>query len=719
MAAAAVVPLAASLSHVQPNVSRRSRPAARPSCSSGIGRKVGVRSRGWALGGSWGRRGRVAGRRGQTQEGWRIHARDPDVFEEEDDAEGNEEEDEDDVDADGDVDTDVLDRPLLDPDTDHYDIDIDAAADPDRESTGEGGDLADLDDIDDVGDYGLDDEEQELPMRTMTLAELLSAAGTPAQSIEGEDDQTVITGIAHDSREVLPGDAFVCVRGLTVNGHAYARVAAEAGAAALITCEDVGADLANITTVVKMTDTSDALPKLAAAFYGDPSKKLVVAAVTGTNGKTTTSYLLRGIMEAWGKRCGLIGTIGYSTRPGQESKSNKTTPDAVKLQQLLATMLHNECAAVCMEASSHALALRRCDAVDFDVAVSADASFVPNTRQTSVTIVDCVQIFTNLTRDHMDFHDTFEGYRAAKARLFEFLTDPSRQRGVINIDDREAPFFKAACKVPVVTFATVDPSADVYPTRARLSLFETDLQIRTPNGTLEFSSGLVGRMNVSNICAAVAAGIALGVPLESIVAGLESVDGVPGRAEVVDEGQPYSIIVDYAHTPDALERLLDSVRECGANKIICVFGCGGDRDKGKRSMMGRIAAAKANVTFITSDNPRTEDPLAIIGDIQAGMSVPMGKKDKRGHIYYVVPRREEAIRGAVAMASEGDVVVIAGKGHEDYQIVGAEVRHFSDREEASRAITIAQQLHDAGFDTRTIPWKKSAQKEGKVKAEAS
>lgn len=299
--------------------------------------------------------------------------------------------------------------------------------------------------------------------------------------------------------------------------------------------------------LVIVEDTNADLPALAASFYRHPSENMSVIGITGTNGKTTSAYLIKGMYEAMGLRTGMLSTVAYYVHGDNKLESPDTTPDAVMVQNMMAKMLHNGAEAVVMEASSHALALSRCDEVDIDIAV-----------------------FTNLTRDHLDFHVTEEEYREAKGKLFSRMVDPERHRKIVNIDDPNAPFFisQGNLDVPVVTFAMENKNADVYPLKFELSLFETQVLVNTPNGILEISSGLLGRHNIYNILAAVAVGIAVGAPLEDIVRGIEEVDAVPGRCELIDEEQAFGVIVDYAHTPDALSRLLDSVRELGARRII-------------------------------------------------------------------------------------------------------------------------------------------------------
>ncbi|XP_008238913.1 PREDICTED: UDP-N-acetylmuramoyl-L-alanyl-D-glutamate--2,6-diaminopimelate ligase [Prunus mume] len=533
------------------------------------------------------------------------------------------------------------------------------------------------------------------PKFKMSLAELLDESKVVPVSVYG-DLEVEITGIQHDSRVVNSGDLFVCCVGSKTDGHLYLSEAIKRGAVAVVASKEIYMEEnLGCKALVIVEDTNADLPALAASFYRYPSKNLAVIGITGTNGKTTTAYLIKGLYEAMGLRTGMLSTVAYYVHGDNKLESPNTTPDAVLVQNLMAKMLHNGAEAVVMEASSHGLALARCDEVDFDIAV-----------------------FTNLTRDHLDFHKTEEEYRDAKAKLFSRMVDPERHRKVVNIDDPNATFFIAQGNpdVPVVTFAMENKNADVYPLKFELSLFETQVLVSTPQGILEISSGLLGRHNIYNILAAVAVGIAVGAPLEDIVRGIEEVDAVPGRCELIDEEQAFGVIVDYAHTPDALSRLLDSVRELGARRIISVIGCPGESDRGKRPMMTKIATDKSDVTILTSDNPKNEDPLDILDDMLAGVGWTMqdylkyGENDyypplPNGHRLFLHDIRRVAVRCAVAMGEEGDMVVVAGKGHEAYQIEGDKKEFFDDREECREALQYVDELHQAGIDTSEFPWR--------------
>ncbi|XP_022157096.1 uncharacterized protein LOC111023902 [Momordica charantia] len=533
------------------------------------------------------------------------------------------------------------------------------------------------------------------PKFKMTLAELLDESKVVPVSVFG-NLEIEITGIQHDSRMVSSGDLFVCCVGRETDGHLFLTEADKRGAVAVVASKEIDIEeTLGCKALVMVEDTNSVLPALAASFYKNPSKNMAVIGITGTDGKTSTSYLIKGMYEAMGLRTGLLGSVAYYLHGDNKLESPNMTPDAILVQNLMAKMLHNGTEAVVMEVSTDELACGRCDEVDFDIAV-----------------------FTNLTRDHLDFHGSEEEYRDAKAKLFKRMVDPDRHRKVVNIDDPHAPFFIAQGNpdVPVVTFAMENKNADVHPLKYELSLFETQVLVHTPQGILEISSGLLGKHNIYNILAAVAVGIAVGAPLEDIVRGVEEVDAVPGRFELIDEEQAFGVIVDHAHTPDALSRLLDSVRDLGPRRIITVFGCCGEHERGKRPVMAKIATDKSDVTILTSDNPGNEDPLDILDDMLAGIGWTMqeylkhGENDyypplSNGHRIFLHDIRRVAVRAAVAMGEEGDVVVVAGKGHETYQIEGDKKDFFDDREECREALQYVDELHQAGIDTSEFPWR--------------
>lgn len=533
------------------------------------------------------------------------------------------------------------------------------------------------------------------PKFRMTLAELLDESKVVPVSVYG-NLEVEITGIQHDSRLVSSGDLYVCCVGMKIDGHLYLTEADKRGAVAVVASKEIDIEeTLGCKALVIVEDTNSVLPALAASFYQNPSKNMSVIGLAGTNGKTTTAYLIKGLYEAMGLRTGMLSSVAYYVHGDNQLELPKTTPDVVMVQKIMAKMVHNGTESVVMEASSHGLALGGCSEVDFDIAV-----------------------FTNLIRDNMGSHGVVYDDRDVKAKLFSRMVEPERHRKIVNIDDPNAPFFisQGHPDVPVVTFAMENKNADVHPLKYELSLFETQVLVNTPRGILEISSGLLGRHNIYNILAAVAVGIAVGAQLEDIVRGIEEVDAVPGRCELIDEEQAYGVIVDYAQTPDALSRLLDSVRELGAKRIITVVGCVGEGDRGKRPMMTKIATDKSDVVILTSDNPKKEDPLDILDDMLVGVGWTMqdylkyGENDyypplPNGHRLFLHDIRRVAVRAAVAMGEEGDVVVVAGKGHETYQIEGDKTEFFDDREECREALQYVDELHQAGIDTSEFPWR--------------
>ncbi len=485
----------------------------------------------------------------------------------------------------------------------------------------------------------------------MKLAALASAAGLPGP-LPAAWGGTEITAVVQDSRQASPGSLFVAVRGYHSDGHQFIPQALRQGAAALVVEERSVAELPEGLPVLRVPDSRVALAAIAAAFYGHPSRKLMLLGITGTNGKTTTSYLARSIIEAAGLSCGLIGTIDYRIG-GRVIPAPNTTPESLDLQRLLAEMAGQGAGACVMEVSSHALALGRTAGCAFRAAA-----------------------FTNLTQDHLDFHGSMEAYFAAKLRLFTGLGPGSA--AVVNIDDpRSSAVIQAASAAAVLTTGS-SAAADVRPLGPVVQdLKGLAFRAATPAGEVEVASPLLGRHNAANILTALGLGVALGLPAAALAEGVRRMAAVPGRMEKLDEGQPFGVIVDYAHTEDALTRLLETVGELAQGRVITVFGCGGDRDRTKRPRMGAAAAAGSDAVIVTSDNPRTEDPLAIIREIEQGM----GSAERT-----VIPDRAEAIEAAVAMAEPGDVVVIAGKGHEDYQDLGGRKVRFDDREQARQAL---------------------------------
>jgi UDP-N-acetylmuramoyl-L-alanyl-D-glutamate--2,6-diaminopimelate ligase len=456
---------------------------------------------------------------------------------------------------------------------------------------------------------------------------------------------TPISGIAYDSRAVLPGNVFVALKGVHSDGAQFVRQAVERGAVAVVAEQPV-TDLP--VPVLTVADARLAMAELAADFYGHPSERMRVVGITGTNGKTTTAYLVAAIFDAAGMKCGVIGTVAH--RIGDEVRdSAHTTPEAPDVQALLNEMANRGCAACAMEVSSHALALRRTDAMTFSAGV-----------------------FTNLTRDHLDFHENMEAYFQAKRRLFEML--PRGAPALINADDPRAAALVAVTTKPV-TYGINRP-ADIAPGPLSFSIDGLDFDIRTPRGTLHARSTLVGRPNVYNILAAVGTAIALDLPFDAIERGLQALQAVPGRFQVVSSAADgVTVVVDYAHTDDALRNLLETARPLVRGRLITMFGCGGERDRTKRPLMGAVASRLSDVIVITSDNPRHENPDRIIDEIRRGITPDTRRDDAP---LFAIADRRTAIAKAIDMARPGDIVLLAGKGHEKYQIVGDEHVPFDD-----------------------------------------
>lgn len=482
----------------------------------------------------------------------------------------------------------------------------------------------------------------------------VAAAG--AESLE-------VHGVTHDSRAVKPGMLFVALRGQRADGATFAADALAKGAVAIVSDSPAPADVTApwLTT----TDARLVMAELAAAVYDHPSRELSVVGVTGTNGKTTTTYLLASVFDAAGMPCGRLGTVTVRTgpRPEDESEASHTTPEAPDVQRLLREMVTRGCRACAMEVSSHALVLRRADGVTFSAG-----------------------IFTNLTRDHLDFHGDMAAYFAAKRRLFDLL--PEGAPAIINVDDPRGAELAASVGRPV-TFG-VRKDADVRPEGVQLSLDGLAFQITTPAGPIAVRSPLVGWPNVYNILGVVATAVALELPKEAIEAGLAQLDRVPGRFQVVSGStDDVRVVVDYAHTDDALKNLLETARPLTHGRLITVFGCGGDRDRTKRPLMGAVAARLSDLVVLTSDNPRSEDPSRIIDDIKRGISVPSdpGAPKRAGTPVVVHVDRRIAIEQAIRASKAGDVVLIAGKGHEQTQTIGTRVLPFDDVDVARAALS--------------------------------
>ena len=499
----------------------------------------------------------------------------------------------------------------------------------------------------------------------MKLGELL--AGTEVAGGEG-GSEVEITSLAYDSSRVEPGGLFFCVRGQRADGHDFAPAAVERGAGALVVERRLDLPIPQ----VMVPDARAAMAPVAVRFWGDPTATLRIGGVTGTNGKTTTAFLIRHVLESQGVQTGLLGTV-KSIVGAREERVERTTPEAIDLQRTFRRMLEGGDEACAMEASSHALAQRRTDGVRFAVAV-----------------------FTNLTQDHLDYHADMEDYFRAKRRLF--VPDSTQhaarsmqrlpEKAVVNVDDpygaRLADDLRRAGVVPLRTFSVsgatdsdyraLDVSFDASGSSFRCVWPDGEVQVRTP---------LAGHFNVENALAAIAACHALGVPVQSAASALADAERAPGRFEPVEAGQPFAVLVDYAHTPDSLENVLRAARRITAGRLVCVFGCGGDRDREKRPKMGEIAARLADLCVVTSDNPRSEDPEAIIADILAGIPGDGGDRDD----VIVEPDRRAAIGLALGAAGAGDAVVIAGKGHEQGQeVAGGRKIPFDDRAVASELL---------------------------------
>ena len=509
-------------------------------------------------------------------------------------------------------------------------------------------------------------------MPSVLLSELV--ARLPKAVVVGGADP-VVTGVTHDSRAVQADDLYICKRGAHFDGHKFAAQALARGAAAVVVnrggLAEADVALPADACVVEVADTARALPMLACAFYGDPSRSLMMVGVTGTNGKTTTTRMVAAILRAAGRSVGTIGTLG-SELDGKPIPSDHTTPEADELQKLLAQMRDGGADAVVMEVSSHALAQYRTDGIAFSAG-----------------------IFTNLTQDHLDFHGTMDAYFEAKARLFSEYPvlyprpDKAPFVGVINVAEWEGKDLVTLARGDIITFTTADNPANLHAEEIDLAPEASRFVAVYDNGMkvvrLPIALPVGGHFQVGNALAAIGATMRLGIPLETIAQGLAALPPVPGRFEAVPTGERgFSVIVDYAHTPDGLENLLRSARELNPTRLLVVFGCGGDRDRTKRPIMGRMAATQAEVAIVTSDNPRTEDPDAIIAEIRTGMD-PATDPAVTAEIH-IEPDRRKAIALAISQARPGDIVLIAGKGHEDYQIIGTTKHHFDDREVAKEAL---------------------------------
>ncbi len=498
-----------------------------------------------------------------------------------------------------------------------------------------------------------------------TLRELLT--GLEGCHVAG-DDLLPIPAVAYHSQKVSPGGVFVALKGHRTDGHRFLAAALDRGARVIVTEQDLTPPPG--VTVVRVPDARLVLAHLSAAFYRHPSRELLLVGITGTNGKTTTSYLLEAIVAAAGHQAGVVGTVNY--RVGKQSwPAPVTTPESLDLQKLLREMRLHGATHVFLEVSSHALDLRRVDCAAFAAAV-----------------------FTNLSQDHLDYHREMESYFTAKSRLFlEILANGSVAGGtaVLNLDDPRGEELHRRVSVPTLTYG-LNPRSQVRPKTKNFRRHGLEARLTTPAGEIEINSRLVGAFNLANILAATATALALGLTLEDIARGIAALEGAPGRLERFGPREGPAVFVDYAHTPAALASALKALQALDFSRMITVFGCGGDRDRGKRPLMGQAAAGASHLLVVTSDNPRSEEPLSIIQEIEEGLkakNVPRvtaagARQGQTG--YLVVPDRREAIRLAVKLAQPGDAVLVAGKGHENYQIRGNQRLHFDDREEVQEAL---------------------------------
>jgi UDP-N-acetylmuramyl-tripeptide synthetase len=512
---------------------------------------------------------------------------------------------------------------------------------------------------------------ERVPARPLTgLADLLGlrSSGPQADAAASPGQRAGLTGITHDSRAVRPGDLYAALPGASVHGARFCAAAAAAGAVAVLT-DPSGREAAiqSGLPVFVVAEPRARLGEVAAWIYGDPSRRVLLIGVTGTAGKSTTTYLLESGLRAAGYQTGLIG--GVETRIGGATVASQlTTPEATDLQALLAAMAERQVRAASMEVSSHALVLGRVAGTHYDVV-----------------------IFTNLSQDHLDFHASMEEYFAAKAGLF---TPRYARAGVVNIDDERGRELAARASIPVTTFSAAGrASADWRALDVRSGADGSAFRVIGPGGVeADASVALPGEFNVANALAAIVALVEAGAGLADAVAGVAACPGPPGRLERVDRGQEFTVLVDYAHKPGAVEAALTTMRQVTQGSLAIVLGCGGDRDRGKRALMGAAAARLADLAIFTSDNPRSEDPLAILAEMLAGaLEVP---QDQRAHVV-IEPDRAAAISLAVGSAAKGDVILIAGKGHEPGQYVAGTVIPFDDRQVASEALMRRRAREDA------------------------
>lgn len=500
----------------------------------------------------------------------------------------------------------------------------------------------------------------------MKLSVLLEAL--ESYELVGNANQD-ITGLNYDSRKIKNGDLFVAVKGNALNGHNFLSSAVEKGARAVLVEDVISSKLSSDVSVIKVLNSRRELSRLAAQFYNYPFKDMDVVGVTGTNGKTTITYILESILSAAGKKTGVIGTVN-SRFSDRVKPSSVTTPESLDLMCTVREMADEGVTNLVMEVSSHAIHQKRTIDLPFRIA-----------------------IFTNLSRDHLDYHETMDSYFEAKSELFHNL--PATVHGeksfaVINMDDPRGEKLSGMTKADVLTYG-LKGSLDISACDIKADMNGLRAELITPEGNTEINSPLIGEVNIYNILAAAGAALASGVNLSAIAEGINNLKNVPGRLERVPNDAGLSIVVDYSHTPDALLKAQNNLRPFVEGRLITVFGCGGDRDRGKRYDMGLVAGENSDIVVVTSDNPRTENPEFIVREIEkgvlkSGMACSKWPEIKNG-TYFMEVDRSAAIKKAVTLANKNDTILIAGKGHEDYQIIGTTKRHFDDREEARKAVS--------------------------------
>lgn len=482
-----------------------------------------------------------------------------------------------------------------------------------------------------------------------------------------------ISALHYDSRQVVPGSAFFALRGAAVDGHRFIDDALQRGAQVIVFEEE--RPLPSQVTGILVDDARLALALAAACFYDDPTEDMLVVGITGTNGKTTVSYLLEALLSNAGRRPAVIGTVNYRFE-GQLQTSTHTTPESVDLLALADNFRAAGADTLILEVSSHALEQRRVDGISFDLG-----------------------IFTNLTPEHLDYHGDLESYFQAKCRLFTGLGSRGPRQAVIDVDDVYGQRLASQCQA--VWSCGLSKEADVHPTTSNLSLAGIKASVASPTGDFELCSALRGEFNLSNLLCAATAGLALGLTPAAVAEGLAVAPAVPGRLEPVENRIGALILVDYAHTADALDKALVAIAQLKPRRIITLFGCGGDRDRSKRPVMGEVAASHSDLVVVTSDNPRSEEPGSIIDEIRPGLekvfrgSWSLQQVDKKSRGYVVIEDRRAAIDYAVIQLGPGDLLLVAGKGHEDYQLVGDQRLHFDDREELRRALQEREGCHEA------------------------